>query len=357
LIYPVILSGGSGSRLWPLSRAAFPKQFLPLLSERSLLQDTLTRLEGVSQIAAPVVICNHDHRFLVAEQLREIEVTPDVLLLEPTGRNTAPAIAVAALQIVARDPEALLLVLSSDQSIRDIPAFHDCIARATQAAELGKLVTFGIVPTAPETGYGYIERGNDLYGDGSTFEVARFVEKPDFTAAQQYVESGRYFWNSGMFVFPVKELVGELQKFAPELLELCREALTHATRDEDFCRLDAKSFAAAPSISIDYAVMEKTDRAAVVAADIGWSDVGSWSALWEQSDKDENGNTARGQTLLLKTRDSLVHAANGRFVATIGVENLIVADTPDALLVAHKEYSQYVKQVVEWLQANKPEHC
>lgn len=352
MIHPVILSGGSGSRLWPLSRTAYPKQLLPLTSERSLLQETLLRLQGLSDLARPLMVCNHEHRFLVAEQMREIEVTPQALMLEPVGRNTAPAIAVAALYLAERDPEALMLVLASDHVISDVPAFHDCVAQAVESARQGQLVTFGIVPSKAETGYGYIRRGAALGEESGVYRVAQFVEKPDASTAQKYVESGEYYWNSGMFVFPVKELLREMEVFHPEILSACRNSLSEAYSDLDFFRLEEKAFAACPSLSIDYAVMEKTDHAAVVPADIGWSDVGSWSALWEHQPKDDNGNVTRGETFTYNTRNCYINA-DRRFVATVGVEDLIVAETTDAVLIAHKDHAQDVKKVVEWLQSEK----
>ena len=351
MIHPVILSGGSGSRLWPLSRTAYPKQLLALTSERSLLQETLLRLQGLPDLAKPLMVCNHEHRFLVAEQMREIDVEPQVLMLEPVGRNTAPAIAVAALCLAQRDPEALMLVLASDHVISRVDAFHECAKRAFEVAQSGHLVTFGIVPSAPETGYGYIQRGNELNINGA-YQVARFVEKPDTQTAQEYLASGDYFWNSGMFVFPVQKLLEELEAFHPEILSCCREALTQAYSDLDFYRLHEESFAACPSLSIDYALMEKTAHAAVVPSDIGWSDVGSWSALWEHQPKDENGNVSRGETFLHETRNCYVNA-DRRLVATVGVENLIIAETADAVLIAHKDHAQDVKKVVEWLQKEK----
>ena len=351
MIHPVILSGGSGSRLWPLSRAAYPKQLLALTSKRSLLQETLLRLQGLPALAAPLMVCNHEHRFLVAEQMREIEVAPQVLMLEPLGRNTAPAIAVAALYLAARDPEALLLVLASDHVIADVSAFHECVAQAVEVAQTGQLTTFGIVPTAPETGYGYIERGAPLNENGA-YKVERFVEKPDAATAEAYLASGDYFWNSGMFVFPATQLLQELENFHPEILSACREALDKAYSDLDFYRLHEESFAACPSLSIDYAVMEKTAHAAVVPSNMGWSDVGSWSALWDHQPKDENGNVTRGETFMHDTRNCYINA-DKRFVATVGVENLIIAETTDAILIAHKDHAQDVKKVVEWLAKEK----
>ncbi len=356
MLHPVILSGGSGSRLWPLSRTAFPKQLLALTSELSLLQETLLRLPGLPDLAPPVMVCNHEHRFLVAEQMREIEIAPQVLMLEPVGRNTAPAIAVAALYLAELDPDALLLVLSSDHVIADVPAFQQCVKQAAKVAEQGHLATFGIVPSQPETGYGYIERGDALPSasdeDSGAYTVAKFVEKPNLATAQSYLASGNYYWNSGMFVFPVQMLLRELEQFAPEILAACRASLTNAYQDLDFYRLEEKAFGACPALSIDYAVMERTAHAAVVPADIGWSDVGSWSALWDHQAKDANGNVARGETFLHDTRNCYINA-DRRFVAAVGVEDLIIIETTDAVLVARKDKSQDVKKVVEWLQKEK----
>jgi mannose-1-phosphate guanylyltransferase/mannose-6-phosphate isomerase len=358
LIYPVILSGGTGTRLWPLSRKALPKQFLPLVSDHSLLQETALRFRGRSGVGNPVFVCHQDHRFLVAEQMREINVTPHVLMLEPVGRNTAPAIAVAALHLVQDDPDALLLVLASDHVIQDTPAFLERVDLAIKVAQAGYLTTFGITPQRPETGYGYIEGGNAISLEGSgevdAYQVARFVEKPDLATAQEYVASGTHFWNSGMFVLPAQLLLDELEKFQPEVLAASRAALANAYSDLDFYRLDEASFSAAPSLSLDVAVMEKTDRAAVIPSDIGWNDVGSWQALWEQQDKDDNGNVVRGEAFLHNSRNCYVNAEK-RLVAAVGVENLVVVETADAILVLNKEHSQDVKKIVDWLQDEKRE--
>ncbi|MEX0958189.1 MAG: mannose-1-phosphate guanylyltransferase/mannose-6-phosphate isomerase [Burkholderiales bacterium] len=352
MLFPVILSGGSGTRLWPLSRTLLPKQFLPLVSDKSMLQDTISRLDGLQDLSAPLIVCSNDQRFLAAEQLRDIGVTPLVQVLEPVGRNTAPAIAVAALEAVARDRDAVLLVLPADHLIRDIPHFHAAVFKAAQLAATGRLVTFGIVPSAPETGYGYIERGDSIAKVAGGFAVAQFVEKPDAEKAARFVAAGRYYWNSGMFVFRADRYLEELGKFQPEVLKASKQAWDGRAQDLDFCRLDEPAFAACPSISIDYAVMEKTDAAAVVEADIGWSDIGSWSSLWQASTPDPLGNVSVGDVHLDKVTNSYVRA-DGRMVAAIAVDNLIIVETSDAVLVAHKDQAQRVKDMVESLKAKQ----
>lgn len=345
---PVILSGGSGTRLWPLSRGAYPKQFLPLTSERTMLQETLTRLEGIENLHAPLVVCNEEHRFMVAEQLRGIELEPQAIILEPVGRNTAPAVALAAM---AAGPGEILLVLPADHVIEEIGFFQRAVRQAVEEAEKGHLVTFGIVPSGPETGYGYIRADAASKSGGVAMKVDRFVEKPDAKTAEQYLASGDYFWNSGMFVFKASRFLEELEKFNPEMLEACSEAWEQATRDLDFTRLDKSSFEACPSDSIDYAVMEKTADAVVIPLDAGWNDVGSWSALWEVSDKDPEGNAVRGDVLYHDTRNSYLHSC-GKLVATVGVDDLVVIETDDAVMVAPKERVQEVKEIVSKLKAS-----
>ena len=346
--YPVILSGGSGSRLWPMSRRLLPKQFLPLVSERTLLQDTILRLQGVRGALPPIVVSNNEHRFLVAEQLREIGVKPEVQILEPVGRNTAPAIAIAALHAQSRQPDACLFVLPSDHLIRDVPAFHSAIAAALPLAAGGSLVTFGITPEGPVTGYGYIERGEPISEAKGSFQVSRFVEKPDLETARRYVSSGRFFWNSGMFAFQPKRFLEELQRFRPEIVAAAKAAWDAGTRDLEFLRLDAAAFASCPSDSVDYAVMERTSAGVMVRADIGWSDVGSWSALWETGSKDEGGNITHGDVDLRHAKDCYVRAES-RLVSVLGATNLVVVETDDAVLVADKSQVQEVKEVVETL--------
>ncbi|NUR23559.1 mannose-1-phosphate guanylyltransferase/mannose-6-phosphate isomerase [Frateuria sp.] len=349
---PVILSGGSGTRLWPLSREAYPKQFLPLVGKDTMLQATWQRIAPLAS-APPLVVANEEHRFMVAEQLRQVGCVPSAILLEPVGRNTAPAIAVAALQAMREGADPLLLVLPSDHVIADAPAFRAAVRQAEPAASQGRLVTFGIVPSGPETGYGYIRAGAAL-ADGVR-AVAQFVEKPDEAAARGYVASGEYFWNSGMFLFRASVFLAELQRQQPAILAACRAALESATRDADFVRLDKAAFAAGPSDSIDYAVMEHTDAAAVLAIDVGWNDVGSWSALWEVAEQDGNGNAHHGDVLAQDCRNTLAWG-DGRLLALLGLEDVVVVDTADAVLVAHKDRVQDVKGIVARLKAaGRPE--
>lgn len=338
-LLPVILSGGSGTRLWPLSREAYPKQFLPLVGDDTMLQATWRRVAAVAT-AKPIIVANQEHRFMVAEQLREIGVEPAAVILEPVGRNTAPAIAIAALQAVVDNGDALLLVLPSDHAVLDDAAFHASVHAASAAAKAGKLVTFGIVPASPETGYGYIKA---VAGSGVR-AVERFVEKPDLVAAQGYVASGEYFWNSGMFLFKATRYLDELRKLQPAMLSACEQALAKATRDADFVRLDTAMFSACPSDSIDYAVMEKTSDATVIALDAGWSDVGSWSALWEVSPKDINGNAHHGDVIEVGCRNT--YAYGSRLIAMVGLEDVVVVETDDAIMVGHRNRVQDVKEVV-----------
>ncbi len=354
-LYPVILSGGSGTRLWPLSRAALPKQLLPLAGDNTMLQETVLRLAGLPGAGAPLIVCNNDHRFLIAEQLRDIGVSPLGIFLEPIGRNTAPAAAVAALHLLRQDADAVMLLLPADHLIADVPAFHAAIAEGLKAVAAGHLVTFGIVPDAPETGYGYIQQGESLAG-GTARRVARFVEKPNRENAEKFLASGEYFWNSGMFLFSCRQFLDELNALRPDIIAACEQALDGGRHDLDFCRLDKGAFAACPSDSIDYALMERTRHAAVVPADIGWNDIGAWSALWDVGDKDAAGNVQRGDVYLDGVNDSLVRAES-RMVAAIGVANLLIVETPDAVLVADRSRAQDVKKVVDYLKASgRSEH-
>ena len=348
----VLLSGGSGTRLWPLSREAYPKQFLPLAGEDSMLQATWLRVAPIAPSAPPIVIANEEHRFLAAEQLRLVGVLNPAIVLEPVGRNTAPAIAAAALQAMAAGDDPLLLVLPSDHVVRDAEAFRAAVRAASPAAERGALVTFGIVPTAPETGFGYIqaEAGQAAPGEGVR-KVLRFVEKPDAGTARRYLEEGGYYWNSGMFLFRASRYLDELRKFRPDILEATTRAFEAAKRDGDFVRLDRDAFAACPSDSIDYAVMEKTGDACVLPVDIGWNDVGSWSALWDVSEQDDAGNAHHGDVIAVDSRDSYAYAR--RLVALVGVDNLVVVETDDAVLVARKDRVQQVKDVVAKLKSDR----
>lgn len=345
---PVILAGGVGSRLWPKSRAALPKQFLSLTSPNSMLQDTVTRLNGTTA-HSPIFICNESHRFIVAEQLRQKNISHGGILLEPVGRNTAPAIALAALHARANGEDPILLVLAADHLIKDEKAFQSAIVDAETLAEQGKLVTFGIVPDCAHTGFGYIKVGNSL-DTGS--DVAAFAEKPDFETAQGYLNDGNYLWNSGMFMFKASRYIEELQKYKPEIVKFCKQAMATQTPDLDFIRVDSDAFVKCPDDSIDYAVMEKTESAAVVPLDAGWSDVGSWSALWESSNKDQNGNVSVGDTILENTKNSYVNSEQ-RLVSVIGLEDVIVVETKDAVLVAHKDDAQNIKKVVSKLKLEK----
>jgi len=351
-IYPVILSGGAGTRLWPLSRAVLPKQLLPLVADKTMLQDTALRVTNWPGLMAPLVVCGNDHRFMVAEQLREVGITPLGILLEPVGRNTAPAVAAAAHHLQQIDPDAVMLVLPADHVIENAQAFREAVERATRLVAAGKLATFGIVPKTPETGYGYIRRGEPVAECSDCYNVARFVEKPDAATAEGFVAEGTYYWNSGMFMFGAARYLQELEEHAPAIAAAANQAMHAAYRDLDFCRLDETAFSACPSDSIDYAVMEHTRDAAVVPADIGWNDVGSWSALWETQPKDVNGNAQRGDVYLDGVKNSLVRAES-RIVAVVGLEDIVVVETQDAVLVTSKSQVQRVKQVVEHLKSKE----
>lgn len=352
MIMPVILSGGAGTRLWPLSRAMYPKQFLPLFGDNTMLQDTVLRLEEIDGIGPVTCACNEEHRFLVAEQLQQIKVAAEAIILEPVGRNTAPAVAVAALVLADKHPGSLMLIMPADHVILDRPAFADAIESGRKAAEKGNLVTFGIVPNAPETGYGYIRVPSGSHGPA--FPVAEFVEKPTLDKAVSYLESGDYFWNSGMFLFRPDVYLAELEVSAPDIFAACRKAVETSERDLDFLRLDLAAFKASPSDSIDYAVMEKTDKAMVVPMEAGWNDVGAWSSLWEVHDHDEEGNVTRGDVLVHGVQNSYLHSTS-RLVAAVGLENHIVVETADAVLVASKDRVQEVKSLVERLRSEERE--
>ena len=347
-ITPVLLCGGVGSRLWPVSRQGRPKQYLNLIGETSMLQQTLTRIESVAQ-TSPIVVCNEEHRFLVAEQVRLLGITSPTIILEPEGKNTAPAIALAALAASASDPEVNLLVLPADHYVGKPSALIDAIEKAASASSQGKLVTFGLVPSRPETGYGYIKQGEALATDVSAFE--QFVEKPDQSTAEAYIASGDYVWNSGMFMFTAGQFLASLAQFQPEMARVCERAMEQAERDMDFIRPDADVFATCPSDSIDYAVMEHTPHGAVVSLDCDWSDIGAWSALWEAGDQDTAGNVTQGDVVLNKTQNSYVRSQS-RLVTTTGVSDLVVVETADAVMVADRHSVQDVKDIVNALKAS-----
>jgi mannose-1-phosphate guanylyltransferase/mannose-6-phosphate isomerase len=345
MLTPVLLSGGVGSRLWPVSRETHPKQFLPLVGEITMLQETLRRTVGL-EAAPPLVVCNEEHRFMVAEQLRQLDVQSGALILEPEGRNTAPAVALAALHAVTADPEAVLLVLPADHLIKDVDAFVSSVGKALPMASEGRLMTFGVVPTAAETGYGYIKCGSSLGED--LFELERFVEKPDAATAQEYLDNGGYLWNSGMFLLRAQSYLDELQALVPDMLECCQQAMAASTVDTAFVRPDAAAFIRCPSDSIDYAVMEKTGAGGVVSLDCGWSDVGAWSALWEVAERDAAGNVFRGDVIADNCSGSYFRS-DSRLIAATGVNDLVVVETPDAILVADRERVQDVKNIVNQL--------
>ncbi|MCS3462825.1 mannose-1-phosphate guanylyltransferase [Citrobacter sp. JUb117] len=349
MILPIIMAGGTGSRLWPLSRVLFPKQFLRLDGELTMLQATIHRLKGID-CDNPVVICNEQHRFIVAEQLRQMDKLTKNIILEPVGRNTAPAIALAALAATRTEPDvhALMLVLPADHVIQDEEAFRAAVRKALPHAQNGKLVTFGIVPNKPETGYGYIRRGDASSGVDTTgaFKVAQFVEKPNMETAETYVASGEYYWNSGMFLFRADRYIEELQKFRPDILAACEKAMSVVDPDLDFIRVDEEAFMACPDESIDYAVMELTSDAVVVPMDAGWSDVGSWSSLWDISRKSPEGNVVTGDVLSHNTENSFLYSESG-LLATVGVKDLVVVLTKDAVLIADRNSVQDVKKIVE----------
>lgn len=345
-ITPVVLAGGVGSRLWPLSRVHYPKQFISLVNEYSMLQNTFLRLEHLST-TPPVIICNNEHRFMVAQQLRELNINDANIILEPIGRNTAPAIALAAFQALKDGNDPLLLILAADHVISNEDAFTKSINAAVDAAMKGMLVTFGIVPTHPETGYGYIKHGKSL-GQG-LYDVNAFVEKPNLETAREYLSTGLYSWNSGMFLFKASTYLNELKKFNSEIYNICHSVIQSSYPDLDFVRISKELFEKCPSDSIDYAVMEKTDKAVVLSMNAGWSDVGSWSALWDVQQKDSNGNACRGDVILDSTSNCYVYSQD-KLVAAVGVDDLVIVETKDAILVANKEKVQDVKNIVNRLQ-------
>ncbi|MAS14925.1 MAG: mannose-1-phosphate guanylyltransferase/mannose-6-phosphate isomerase [Nitratireductor sp.] len=353
MFVPVIMAGGMGTRLWPVSREHYPKQFCTLVGDTTMLQQTMARLVGLD-CAAPLTVCNEEHRFLAAEQLRQAGIEKASILLEPVGRNTAPAITLAALQATATGEDPLLLVMPADHLIQNLSAFREGVAKAETLAREGRLVTFGIVPTSPETGFGYIRRGEKIGETG--FVVSGFEEKPDRITAQAYLKDGGYDWNSGMFMFRASTYLEEMRAHAPAILDACKAAMAGVESDDYFLRPAREAFEACPADSIDYAVMEKTDRAAVVPLDAGWNDIGSWSAIWEAQDKDANGNALIGDVLQVASKNSIV-SAQKRLVALVGVEDLVVVETADAVLVARRDAVQNVKEIVGQLKAaNRTEH-
>ena len=352
MLLPVILAGGTGSRLWPLSRELYPKQFLAVRGSHSMLQETIVRLSGIEH-CAPILICNEEHRFIAAEQTRQLNVKHSGILLEPVGRNTAPAIALSAFQAlkVSSDKNPILLVLAADHVIEDITSFESVVALGSKYAEQGKLVTFGIVPTSPETGYGYIKSLATSTEDNCR-KIGCFVEKPDQKTAESYLESGDYFWNSGMFMFKASCYLAELKRYNPEIYDRCEKAFSNSSIDLDFIRIDKEEFELCPENSIDYAVMENTDNGVVIPMNSGWNDIGSWAALWGISEKDESGNVVQGDIISIDSSNNYLRADN-KLIATVGVDNLIVVDTKDAILVADKNKVQDVKRIVNKLKANK----
>jgi len=352
-IKPVILSGGSGTRLWPLSRQLYPKQLLPLVNEHTMLQETILRLEELPDVSdSVVVVCNEEHRFLVAEQLRNIAVPSDAILLEPEGRNTAPALTLAALALQNESEPCAMLVLPADHVIQDINQFHKAVIEGAKLADEGYVVTFGIVPAGPETGYGYIETG-DAIGDTNASQIARFVEKPDSETAQQYLDTGRFLWNSGMFLLKPEIWLQHMTRLQPEMKTACESAFHKGQQDQDFYRINKEAFMKSPNDSIDYAVMEKLvgherGQAAVIPMDAGWSDVGAWAALWDIGQKDQSGNVTKGDVINVNSQNSMF-LSQGRLVAGVGLNNMVVVETADAVLVADKDKVQDVKAIVDWL--------
>lgn len=352
-VYPVILSGGAGTRLWPLSRSLYPKQLLPLTGERSLLQETALRVEAEDIFHLPTVVTNEEHRFIVAEQLREIGTAPKSIILEPVGRNTAPAAAVASLVLQAEDPDAVIVLMPSDHLVLEPTVFEAAVELAVEAVRLGRLVTFGIAPSRPETGYGYIRNGSPLHGAVGCFEVEQFVEKPDAKTAEAYIAEGTYSWNSGMFVFKAADFLAELGDAHPKTLAACRTAVDQAKADLDFVRLQKSDFEKADANSIDYAVMERTKKAAVIPAEMGWSDVGGWGALWETSNQDNDGNVALGDVVLDSVKNSYIRSDGGRLLAVAGVEDMVVVATDDATVVVPRGEGERIKDLVSILAGNE----
>lgn len=354
MIVPVILAGGSGTRLWPLSRELYPKQLIDIYNENTMLQNTLLRLKNLDDLTTPVVVCNEAHRFMTAEQLLNIDIEPHSIILEPCGRNTAPAIALAAIKLAEKGEDPIMLVLPADHVIENIDHFHEKISQGNDLAEKGFLITFGIVPGSPETGYGYIKKGQMIDGLSKACKIECFVEKPDQEHAREYVSSNEYCWNSGMFMFKASAIIDELEQYAPDMLYSCRQVIESGTQDLDFLRIDRELFEKVAPDSIDYAVMEKTGKGVMISLDAGWNDLGSFDALWQTGDKDEDCNVFKGDILTHDVKDSYIHA-EGRLVAAVGLEKFVIVETSDAILVSPRDRVQDVKKIVLQLKAKKRE--
>ncbi|MCP3899235.1 MAG: mannose-1-phosphate guanylyltransferase/mannose-6-phosphate isomerase [Desulfobacteraceae bacterium] len=348
MIIPVILAGGSGTRLWPLSRKHYPKQLIELVDENSMIQDTVLRLSGYRDMEQPVIICNDEYRFMIAEHMRKINVDPALIILEPVGKNTAAAIAVASLMIQAKYDDPVLLVLPADHQIENVASFHEILELGNSAAKMGNLVTFGIVPKEPETGYGYIKKTDSVSDFTNVFHIDKFIEKPNLKNAKKYVESGEYCWNSGMFMFKASTILQEFKKYAPDIVKICQKAVAAGKEDLDFFRLDKENFEKSPSDSIDYKIMEKTLKGVLIPCDIGWSDIGSFNALYKAQKNDENQNVLNGDVLLDDVTNSYINARD-KLVSAVGVKDLIIVETKDAVLVTHQNKAQDVKKIVEKL--------
>ncbi len=348
MIYPFILSGGSGTRLWPLSRETYPKQFIKLITDNSLLQETCLRLQG-EDFASVSFLTSHEHRFIVAEQMQAIGLQPQTIILEPVARNTAPPALIAALFCAQQSVDRMILLLPSDHIVNDNEIFRNTIFRGVEAAASGHIVTFGIQPDSPETGYGYIETRS---AKANVRDVVRFVEKPDITTAQGYIDDGNFLWNAGIFLYTARTMIEAFEKYAPDTLAACRVALSHANKDLDFLRLDQQAYSEAEDISLDYAIMEKISDIKTLRLDVGWSDLGSWPSVWNAMDKDENGNVGKGKTLFLDTSNSFAHSEDGAFLSLVGLDNIFAVAMRDAVVVASKDQAQKVKQVVETLKEN-----
>ncbi len=355
MIIPVILAGGSGTRLWPLSRQLYPKQLMNLVDENTMLQNTIQRLTNYEGVGGPIIICNENHRFMVAEQVREIDIKSSAIILEPFGRNTAPAVALGALKAQTVDQDSVIIVLPADHYIKNIISFHEALRVGEAFAKQGNLITFGIVPHVPETGYGYIQKGNSIDGlneENKVYTIKEFVEKPDEETAEKYLASGEYFWNSGIFMFKASLVLTELRKYVPSIVDACELAYENAKEDLDFFRLDATAFESCPADSIDYAVMEKTDKGAMVPLDAGWNDLGSWEALWQVGEKDGNNNVIIGDVISHDVKNSYLHSTD-RVIAAVELEDHIVVETPDAVLISPRKSVQEVKRIVDHLKRNR----